>query len=81
MRRLLVSTVCAVAVLAGAPAALAQEAAGLACLAQAGFGQGDVGPAGETVLQVPLALAVADEDYSLGHLQQSKRWIGAPDGR
>ena len=32
------------------------------------LGQVDVAPAGEEVLQVPFALAVADEDESAGHV-------------
>jgi hypothetical protein len=43
-------------------AALAQQAPGLAGLRHPGVGERDIGPAGETVLEVPGGFPVADED-------------------
>ena len=53
--------------------ALTEQTAGLAGLGDALIGQADVvDPAGESVLEVPLALAVAQED-ELFHGRESSR--------
>ncbi|MOA19644.1 hypothetical protein D3C78_1400420 [compost metagenome] len=57
-----------------------QQLTGLAGLFTAGFGQVDVGPAGEAVFQIPLAFAVAHQNKFMHGLARLRRGLKLEDG-